>query len=272
MLWYGNCFLKLSTARERRRRQSHERDMRVNCGSMKKKILIVDDESLIRYSLTVTLKDADREVVPAANGAEALRAISENRFDVCILDIHLPDMSGLDIMKKVRTIQPETKIFIMTGSEVAESMMTSIRENAQLLITKPFDLDEVKSFVDRVISTGSPLCLDGSWEVKKRSPFVTWVAGDNRKNERKSVQKSITYFSVPQAGGKAATVLTADVLDISEAGMRIRTDDRLVPGDFIKIFDRPARCTGVVRWSANADVSDTYHAGIQFLPAEKAVF
>lgn len=234
-----------------------------------KNILIVDDESLIRYSLTAMLNKGDRHVVAAANGAEAFRALSECDFTLCILDIRLPDVNGLEIMKKVRADFPGTKIIIMTGSDVSESMMASIRENAQLLITKPFDLEDVKTFVDRFLSTDGPLCVDGSLTAFSRSSSVTWFAGDNRKCGRTSVQKNIIFSAVPPEGGTAATVLIADIVDISEAGMRIRTDDRLNPGDFIKIFDWPARCRGVVRWSA--DTAETCQAGIQFLPPAGAI-
>jgi len=236
-----------------------------------KKILIVDDESLIRYSLNATFRETDREVVSAATGAEALRAIDENRFDACLLDIHLPDMNGLDIMKKVRAVSPGTKIIIMTGSDVGESMMSSIRENAHLLLTKPFDLDEVKLLVERLIAGGPP-GPRGSKEGKDRLSYVKWIAGDNRKTERKAVLKSISYLAVAQEGKEAAAVFTADVLDISDAGMRIRTAGRLEPGDCIRVFDKPARCTGVVRWSANTGVAETCYAGIQFLQPERAVF
>ncbi len=64
-----------------------------------KKILIVDDEFLINYSLSATFQAKDTEVTTAADGATALKAISENHFDLCFLDIHLPDISGLEIMK-----------------------------------------------------------------------------------------------------------------------------------------------------------------------------
>ena len=80
-----------------------------------KKILIVDDENLMRYSLTATFKDADADVMSAATGEEALQAIGRNRFDLCFLDIHLPDMNGLDIMRYLHARCRETRIVMMTG-------------------------------------------------------------------------------------------------------------------------------------------------------------
>jgi len=72
------------------------------------KILVVDDENLIRYSLSATFRDPAFAVRTAASGREALDAIREEIFDVCILDLHLPDMSGIDILQVLRAAAAES--------------------------------------------------------------------------------------------------------------------------------------------------------------------
>jgi CheY-like chemotaxis protein len=235
-----------------------------------KKVLVVDDEYLIGYSLSATFKDADTEVITAPNGGAALKAIDENYFDLCMLDIHLPDGNGLDIMRKLRWFSPGTKIVIMTGSEVTETMMKSVQENAHLLITKPFDLDRLKELAGGILAQGRPMCREECAALKDQAPFVQWIADNNRKNERKPISTSITCFPVDRAGEMSTGMLSARVIDISEAGMCIRTDQPLRPGHVLRLRDAPTECTGIVRWSRSADSAESCEAGIQFVTTEDA--
>ncbi len=231
-----------------------------------KKILVVDDEFLIIYSLSATFQTAGTEVITAPDGKTALKAISENHFDICFLDIHLPDINGLEIMKKLRYFSPGTKIVIMTGSEISDSMMKSIQENAHMLMAKPFDLDRIKEFVDRILTTGKPLYGDEYTAIKDHMSFIKWLADNNRKHERKPVSKCITCFSIPPLGGEETSdMLSAHVIDISEAGMCIRTDYLLKPGYLLRWSNSPLECTGIVRWSMSVGSMESYRAGIQFV-------
>ena len=231
-----------------------------------KKILIVDDEYLIRYSLSATFTSSSAEVITAADGKAALKAIKENRFDLCILDIHLPDMDGLEIMKMLGRSSPWTKITIMTGSEVSETMMHAIQENAVLLIAKPFDLDRLRVFAEQILTTGRLGYRDDSKVLKDDADsFVIWSADGVRKYKRIPVARKINYFAPPYQDNKTSDVLTADILDISEGGMCIRTDCRLDPGHTLKLYDAKIQCEGVVRWSARSEAAEAHHVGIQFV-------
>jgi|GEM_PF-369786 len=231
-----------------------------------KKILIVDDEYLIRYSLSATFRGTNTEVMTAPDGETALKAINENCFDLCILDIHLPDMDGLEIMKKLVQASPWTKIIIMTGSEVSETMLHAIQENAVLLISKPFDLGRIKAFVDRILTTGRPVYGDESKALKDDvDSFVKWVADGVRKHKRIPVSKKINYFAFPYHDKKTTDALTADILDISEGGMCLRTDCRLDPGFILQLCDAQVQCEGVVRWSARSGAAEAHRVGVQFV-------
>lgn len=118
-----------------------------------KKLLIVDDEALILQALLKAFRnDGELDVITASNGESALKAISNNRFDLCLLDVHLPDMDGLEIMKHVRKVSPETRIVIITGCDVTDIMMRSIRENAHGLMSKPFELVKIRLLVNRLLA------------------------------------------------------------------------------------------------------------------------
>lgn len=134
-----------------------------------KDILIVDDESLILYGLSKTLAGGGRRVTTASNGHDALKELGDRRYDLCLLDIQLPDMNGLDIMRTLRSSSPDTKIIIITGSVITDGMMKSIRENAHQLIPKPFELDEVRSAADQVLAEATPAA---GTALKDNEPFI----------------------------------------------------------------------------------------------------
>ncbi len=152
---------------------------------MIKKILIVDDEDLIRSALTVALRREDTLVLAVSCGKDALAEIGQSVYDLCILDIHLPDMNGLDVMKTVKTVSPATKIIIMTASEVDAGMMKSIEEHADLLLPKPFDLARVKSFVEHVLRGVPPTYRTGDCfcKEKDRKSFINWLVDDRKQYE-----------------------------------------------------------------------------------------
>jgi DNA-binding NtrC family response regulator len=121
-----------------------------------KKILIVDDESLIRHSLSAALRQDDIQVKAVPCGKDALGEIDTVFYDLCFLDVNLPDINGLDLMKTVKRSSPATKIIIMTAGMVDEpELVQSIQANANLFLSKPFDLDRVKLFVDRILEQGN---------------------------------------------------------------------------------------------------------------------
>ena len=192
----------------------------------KKNILVVDDEPLILYALSATFTDEEYQAMTADTGEAALKTISEHHFDACFLDINLPDMNGIELMKKIRHASPETKFLIMTAGDVTPAMMKSIQESAHLLMGKPFDLDVVKNFVDRILSTGRPLCKDEVNTLMNGSSFIKWVSGANRGCERKHVAKQISYLTVSPNGEHGRDIFLANVLDISESGIGIMTENK----------------------------------------------
>jgi CheY-like chemotaxis protein len=239
-------------------------------------ILIVDDAYLLRYSLSSIFKNKETEVTTAADGASALDAINSGSYDLCLLDVYLPDMSGLDIMKKLRHISPRTIIVIMTGSDLSPAMMKSIRDNAHCLISKSFDLIQVKSLVNLLVDNKEPLNLQKSTAIKAQTSFITWIAEDIRKHKRKPVADSISCWALSPQSDKSEAFITADVLDISEVGMCVLTDYQLMPGHILMVSDLPSGSRAVVRWSKFSGTTSTYRAGLQFvdqgfLPGNKNV-
>jgi len=132
-----------------------------------RRILIVDDEPLIRHSLSAAFQNENTCVHAAPCGKDGLALLDRIVYDLCILDINLPDMSGLDIMENVKEASPATKIVIMTAGVVDSHMMRRIQVNANLLAYKPFKLDRLKRTVEEVFAQGADVCylqnpLDGA--------------------------------------------------------------------------------------------------------------
>ncbi len=117
---------------------------------MMKRILIVDDEPLILYGLSKTLHGL-ADVKTVTTGEEAILEFRSCFYDLCFLDIYLPDINGLDVMEKVKEISPETKVAIMTASHVNDDMKRAIEARADYFIAKPFKLPQVKVIAKRAL-------------------------------------------------------------------------------------------------------------------------
>ena len=82
---------------------------------MQKRILIVDDEKMIRDLLNITLSRAGYETQAVADGSEALKALRRESFDLAITDVVMPGVSGLELLKLIRRDHPATRVLILTG-------------------------------------------------------------------------------------------------------------------------------------------------------------
>jgi DNA-binding NtrC family response regulator len=107
-----------------------------------KRILIVDDEPLIRSGLSRALKDI-AVVETAETGEQATARVTASSFDVCFLDIVLPDVSGLVVMQQIKKMSPNTKIVIMTAY-ASDTTKEEIRKEAYLFMEKPLNLSQIK--------------------------------------------------------------------------------------------------------------------------------
>jgi len=112
-------------------------------------VLVVDDEPLILMSISRFLKKIAL-VTEVSTAEEALDAIGEQHYDLCFLDVKLPGMNGLDAMKIINELSPNTKVAIMTGNLLDEAMEKQIDDYAYTFIEKPFALSDIKGVAERV--------------------------------------------------------------------------------------------------------------------------
>jgi len=237
---------------------------------LKKNILIVDDEHLILHALSSVFRRDDMSVRAVACGKDALAELDKNVFNLCFLDIHLPDMSGLDIMRKVRKDSPSTRIVVMTATEVDAEMLKSIQENANLLLSKPFDLDRVKGFVEHFFVNGKPVfgTRRRFYNDQDNDGFVNWLFEEKRQQARYATMEPISCSLV--TGDQGRMDFSANILDINDAGMCIQAECSLNPGSVLRFSNSSEPFyPGVVRWSVKTKSTGSCRAGIQFLISEK---
>lgn len=114
------------------------------------RILVVDDEPFILSSIERAISNS-AEVKTVGTASEALKEVSSCNYALCLLDFLLPDMNGLEVMNRINKISPDTKVAIMTGSLLDDTMKQTIEESAYHFIPKPFSLQQIKDVVQSVI-------------------------------------------------------------------------------------------------------------------------
>jgi DNA-binding response OmpR family regulator len=110
-------------------------------------ILIVDDEKVIRVTLTKILEAEDYKVFPAESGEEALEILAEKDIALMLLDISMPGMDGMEVLKRTEEISPDTKIILLTGHGSMETAIEALRLNAHDYLLKPISSQEILSSV-----------------------------------------------------------------------------------------------------------------------------
>lgn len=117
-------------------------------------ILIVDDEIGPRESLRMILKPIS-DIHTAENGLEAINFISQNKVDVVTLDLNMSGLSGLDVLKEIKKIQPDIEVIIVTGFGTLPNAEEAIRNGARHFISKPFNVADVIAIVSKAFERRS---------------------------------------------------------------------------------------------------------------------
>jgi DNA-binding NtrC family response regulator len=113
------------------------------------KLLLVDDDAAFRRALAGELERRQYRVEVAGTGGEAIRAVRSFDPDVMLLDLRLPDMSGLEVLKVVRELAPATEVIMLTGHGSIDNAIDAIRAGAFDYISKPCALDEMEVRIQR---------------------------------------------------------------------------------------------------------------------------
>src|SRR6185295_4347582 len=115
------------------------------------RILIAEDEESIRFVLTRALEGRGYHVRAFAEGLTALAALRTGGYDLAIVDIRLPDVSGLDLLSRARDEGLDVPILVMTAESTMQNAIEAMKRGAFDYLTKPFDIEEVQLLVERAL-------------------------------------------------------------------------------------------------------------------------
>lgn len=115
------------------------------------KILVVDDEPLVVWSIVQALEPMKHYVDWAFNGKEAIQRIKNNMYDLLITDYKMPDVTGVEVIKKIKEINSSAKIIVITAYKNENELVEAIKNNLiNRMIEKPYNLDDVLKSIKEV--------------------------------------------------------------------------------------------------------------------------
>ena len=116
-----------------------------------KPILIVDDEKNIRLALSMSLETLDIPVETAASGEEALERLAQGGYGLMLLDLRMPGLDGMEVLRQVSQQRPEIKVIIITAYGSIDLAVEAMKLGAVDFLQKPFDAGQVREMVRRIL-------------------------------------------------------------------------------------------------------------------------
>ena len=188
----------------------------------KERILIVDDEKNIVRSLTGILSDEGYEISTTSDGVEALEIIQKDPPDLVLLDIWLPGMDGIEVLKTLKTYNSGVEVLIMSGHGTIDTAVKATKLGAQDFIEKPFSLDRITESIKTVLQERNssatkeldpfkalkelPMCFETMPEVKKgiksfskhmKPILLLGENGTGKETVARTIPVSYTHLTLP---------------------------------------------------------------------------
>ena len=144
----------------------------------KTNILIVDDEEIVRLSHQRSLEGSDCDTRAAEGGREAIQVMEQHPADVVLLDLRMPGLDGMDVLKTIKQRWPDSEVVVITGYPCIESAKQAVRLGAFNYLTKPLDPDEV-------IKVANDAMTQKRWALRsdRNEPQNTDFSAQQRTNE-----------------------------------------------------------------------------------------
>ncbi len=116
---------------------------------MKPRVLIVDDEPAFAHGLAERLEVRGYDVSTSLSGEDAVDKVAHYLFDVVILDVALPGMGGMEVLKEIKRLKPLTEVIMLTGHATVETAIQGMKSGAYDYLTKPYELDDLVTKIER---------------------------------------------------------------------------------------------------------------------------
>lgn len=120
--------------------------------NISKKILVIDDEKLIRMSLSHYLKERGFQVDSASSGEESISKLFQKKYDLLITDLRLPDINGIEVISIARKILPYLKVIAITAFDTEPQVMKKLKEVKGEILYKPFSLHKINESVCKILA------------------------------------------------------------------------------------------------------------------------
>jgi len=170
------------------------------------RILIADDQDMMRDSLAGTLVREGHEVVACADGSAAIGRLQAARFDLLITDLKMPRMTGIELLIEVKRLRPEMPVVLMTAFATVNTAVEAMKLGAYDYIQKPFDGDEIKLLVERTLEHNRLIrenqALRSITEASSQRPLVgsSDIMNDVRKRIELVARSSVTVLIRGESG------------------------------------------------------------------------
>lgn len=142
----------------------------------KSNILVVDDEEIVRLSHLRLLAGEDRHIATVWNGVEALREMERDCFDLVLLDLRMPGMDGMSVLRMIKQRWPESEVVVITGYPSMETAKEAIRLGAYDYLAKPVNPDEI-------IKVASSAITQKKWALQRDRASAAAVEAIRRASE-----------------------------------------------------------------------------------------
>jgi CheY-like chemotaxis protein len=117
-------------------------------------ILIIDDDVEVAFLVAMSLEEAGHQVAVAETGHQGVTLFENGHFDVVLTDLGMPDMTGWEVTTRIKALQPDVPVFVVTGWGDQLNTEEQIASGADLILTKPFDLDELLHLIAQRTAVG----------------------------------------------------------------------------------------------------------------------
>jgi len=190
--------------------------MKANLETAEKKILVVDDDKLICWAMEKEISFLNLSTHSVETGAEALSELGSHSYDLVFLDIHLPDSDGIELLREIGRISPNTKVIIMSCDASEGNRQRAFAGGALQFLEKPFDLSDIHEIL---MST-----TDGSLPKRKHTRHLCCLPA----------QFSVTE-PAQEESGRDLRHLGGIVTDIHFEGLRLLTEYPLRVGQRLRV-------------------------------------
>lgn len=115
-------------------------------------ILVIDDEDSMCSFMEIMLSKEGFDVTSTTSATEGIDLLRDKNFDLVIADLNMPEMTGIDVLKRVKTFKSEQELIVMTAFASVDTAIEAMKQGAADYITKPFKIDEIRLVIDKAIS------------------------------------------------------------------------------------------------------------------------